>query len=383
MIGTRRVRHGTPRGFTLIEILVVVAIIAVLTAMAVPSIRHARALARRSACMTNLKSLHRANAMARTKDHQEKGRALDWLLEDKSTGWPYRLLPFLSDNIDFFFCPDDLGIGESEYIRGVVPLIRKGQPGEGIPMPLEEGEFTEIVSRLSSSAYRMIFEDLRAPGESRDSTPGQYDGNGHAGWVLQLLVEEEYGIPVKITVDWIDTGYTHDLVDGRGNLLLADLSGGDTYQMKTPAVSYGINRRAGFLKPDGGWILMMDYERSIARCTGAEIATGAEDNDPLTDYDDDWEQWWDEDLERYTFARHIGQANALHVNGSVSSYFPKDINPHPNRGEDQGLDDVKKAAKSRRDRYWDPPPPRVRFDNTSENDHTDREDDPDAPGSRW
>lgn len=275
--------------------------------------------------MTNLKSLHNANAMARAEDHQEKGRALDWGLTNKSTGWPYRLLPFLSSNIDFFFCPDDIGIGESEYIMGVVPLIRKGQPGEGVPMPLEEGEFTEIRQRISATVYRMIFEDLRSGEASRDSTPGEYgDANGHGGWDLQLLVEEEFGMPVKITVEWIDTGYTHDLVDGHGDLLLADLSGGDTYEMKTPAVSYGINSLFGLIKPAGAWILMMDYERSIAHCTGAK--TG---EDPNSSTDDDWDQWWDEDLERYTFARHIGQVNALHINGHVTSHFPKDINPHP------------------------------------------------------
>lgn len=361
------------RGFTLMEVLVVIAIIAVLTALVVPSIRHARALARRSACMANLKSLHRANAMARAEDHRKEGRAVDWSLKDRTTGWPFRLLPFLSKNIDFFFCPDDLGIGESEIIRGVVPLIRKGQAGQGVPMPMEEGEFTEIVETLPDNAYRIIFEDLRTSSDAaRDSTPGEYsDANGHGGWDLQLLVKEEFGIPVKITVEWIDTGYTHDLVDGRGSLLLADLSGGDTYEMKTPAVSYGINGRFGFLKPEGEWILMMDYERSIARCSGAEVAGAADvDEDPLTDRDDDWGQWWDEDLERYTFARHMGQANILHINGRVAAYYPKDVNPHPNRDEDDALNEVKARAGRRAEQYWNPPHSRVSGDDEVENDKT-------------
>lgn len=57
----RSTSHG--RGFSLIEVLVVVAIIALLVAILVPSLAEAREYARRAACLSNMKSLGSAMSM--------------------------------------------------------------------------------------------------------------------------------------------------------------------------------------------------------------------------------------------------------------------------------------------------------------------------------
>jgi len=80
-------RHNGAGGFTLIEVLVVVAIIALLVAILIPSLAQARERARRIACLSNMSNLPKAVlsfAMEHRGYAQLIGQPDEWIVIDKS-----------------------------------------------------------------------------------------------------------------------------------------------------------------------------------------------------------------------------------------------------------------------------------------------------------
>ena len=105
------------RGFTLIEILIVVAIIAILAAIIFPAFSRARESGRAIACVSNLKQIGMAlNMYAEDYDgfHPIAGADVSWDAVDPVTGngpWMQQLQTYLKSK-KVLRCPSD---GDSEY----------------------------------------------------------------------------------------------------------------------------------------------------------------------------------------------------------------------------------------------------------------------------
>ena len=68
-----KIRNSPQTGFTLIEIMIVVAIIGMLASIAVPSFRKARLAAQRTACIHNLNEIDGAKERWASENHKAAG----------------------------------------------------------------------------------------------------------------------------------------------------------------------------------------------------------------------------------------------------------------------------------------------------------------------
>ncbi|MBE6404303.1 MAG: prepilin-type N-terminal cleavage/methylation domain-containing protein [Lentisphaerae bacterium] len=201
------------RQFTLIELLVVIAIIAILAAMLLPALSAARASAKTSACLANLKQMGFGSISYAASN---EGWIISTTLKDSATSfWAHQLLPYVSleakskdsyaneetkNQFAIFFCP-----GESTGLEASTVGAKKrfsythyghnnvgfGYASNKVGKPFEGSKFRpRLESALLDPSLAQIFADSCtkvSPGVSYgshmawrhggDITPGEPTGD--------------------------------------------------------------------------------------------------------------------------------------------------------------------------------------------------------------
>jgi prepilin-type N-terminal cleavage/methylation domain-containing protein/prepilin-type processing-associated H-X9-DG protein len=109
-------RLPSRRGFTLIELLVVIAIIAILAAILFPVFAKARAMARKTSCLSNMKQIGLAEMMY-VQDYDERFPFNDWFDQQHCNPATY------PDST----CASFTGIGRRTYADSLLPYVKNFQ----------------------------------------------------------------------------------------------------------------------------------------------------------------------------------------------------------------------------------------------------------------
>jgi prepilin-type processing-associated H-X9-DG protein/prepilin-type N-terminal cleavage/methylation domain-containing protein len=300
-----------PAGFTIMELLVVIGIIALLISILIPTVSKARAASRTTVCASQLHQIFQAGQ--------------SWALENRQpmpgSGWMGCVIQQGGKGITK--CPEgDLLIVDT----GVVPedQVELTQIAAGYSVYINDTKYSipcvpgpwAKLENLTSNSFELSFEDQANAGGgdmSFNNVRLKFTDNGNGSMTIEIRPSSG--------------GYTSNLIDSSGTTVMTNIgqTAGATNVGKsfgpTPAngsfSNYGFNINAADVYGRSDKIYGMDYVRSVV--------------DPALD---DWKNNGPNDFPvdetgTLAFARHNRKANVLYADGSVKleSVSPTELNP--------------------------------------------------------
>lgn len=261
------VRCATRPAFTLVELLVVVAILAILLAILLPGMNSARQRAKKVVCVSNLRQLGHAVHMYAA---DFNGFALPLAYTDTATP-------------TFWWGKDDLG-GVDPTFGFVWPYLRSDLRAAGIyecpsqpqgSYDAQQGQAGVITSTYGYNGYYL----------SPRYTPGWSTNIGHRPWQRLETIRQ----PARVMA------FADTMIDMDGELRNCALldppmlySRGAWRQNPHPTTIFRHERRAAAVLADGH---AEDFSSARGRITSPQFGIGSVSSEPDPLYVPDWREW--------------------------------------------------------------------------------------------
>ena len=332
-------KQPTQRGFTLVELLVVIAIIAMLIGLLLPAVQSAREAARRSSCRNNLKQIGLACL-----SYESARKALPYGNAIKATytggpvpagtgskygsGWTLEIMPYAENtalqalyrpNLDILSTdPQVKRLRETPVPAYACPsdhpmqLGQPDSPAEATGVNFWTGSYRACAGRGNGSVTWYLWEDLPPPYQSSHSTLNTGGRAIHAGWRGPMHAVRQDPATNAIGGFPLQPERLKSITDGLSKTLLVAESTNRNSQPSGSDREYG--RRSYWAHSFGNYTSAqtVPQERTLwgdyGRCRAA--STGASEPNPDKSGRACMSGW---------FALHPGGMNGVMCDGSVQS----------------------------------------------------------------